>query len=335
MRERRWWSAAPTPSLPCWGSAIAQPGSFTMVGGSFWQHTVVLAEPLIDPEGRLRTLCHTVPDRWMMEGIGFYCGLVMRWFRDAFCDLEVAEARARGCGRLHRAGTQARSRCHREPTACSESFSNLMQANRWVHASPGFVGFDISDARRSGRAECFRAIEESAAYVSRGHLGIVKELIDCRGAARPSSPAARPRAHCGRRSSPMPWRCRSGSRRSRNQRRWARPSTQEWAPRYLPIRCRRPARSPVLNAPSSPAPGRRGVRRALRAMERAVSPVARAVRGGAGPPAVACRRNLIKPRSTVRCQRPTATEEQELSRRHPGGRRRILLEGRRRATTGE
>src|SRR5207342_2388518 len=58
------------------------------------------------------------------------------------------------------------------------TFSNLMQANHWVHASPGFVGFDISDASRSGRAECFRAIEESAAYVSRGHLGIVRELID-------------------------------------------------------------------------------------------------------------------------------------------------------------
>ena len=43
-------------------------------------------EPLIDPESRLRTLCHTVPDRWMMEGIGFYCGIVMRWFRDAFPD---------------------------------------------------------------------------------------------------------------------------------------------------------------------------------------------------------------------------------------------------------
>ena len=22
----------------------------------------------------------------MIEGIGFYCGMSMRWFRDAFCD---------------------------------------------------------------------------------------------------------------------------------------------------------------------------------------------------------------------------------------------------------
>jgi autoinducer 2 (AI-2) kinase len=159
------------------GLGIAQPGPFTIVGGSFWQHTVVLARPLIDPAGRLRTLCHTVPDRWMLEGIGFYCGIVMRWFRDAFCEPEAAEAK--------RDGVDVYSVLERKAASVPPgangvfgTFSNLMQANRWVHASPGFVGFDISDAQRSGRAECFRAIEESAAYVSRGHLAIVEELID-------------------------------------------------------------------------------------------------------------------------------------------------------------
>ena len=32
----------------------------------------------------------------MTEGIGFYCGIAMRWFRDAFCELERAEAARRG-----------------------------------------------------------------------------------------------------------------------------------------------------------------------------------------------------------------------------------------------
>jgi autoinducer 2 (AI-2) kinase len=45
-----------------------------------------------------------------------------------------------------------------------------------VHASPGFVGFDVGHPERAGRAECFRAIEESAAYVSRGHRQIVEEV---------------------------------------------------------------------------------------------------------------------------------------------------------------
>jgi autoinducer 2 (AI-2) kinase len=45
-----------------------------------------------------------------------------------------------------------------------------------VHASPGFLGFDVADPARAGRVDCFRAVEESAAYVTRGHVGIVEEI---------------------------------------------------------------------------------------------------------------------------------------------------------------
>jgi autoinducer-2 kinase len=157
------------------GIGVSQPGSFTVVGGSFWQHTAVLDEALIDPEARLRTLCHTVPGRWMIEGIGFYCGIVMRWFRDAFCEVEQEAAR--------REGIDVYTVLERHAAALPPGangvfgiFSNVMQASRWVHASPGFLGFDVSNPSRAGRAECFRAIEESAAYVSRAHLRIVEEV---------------------------------------------------------------------------------------------------------------------------------------------------------------
>jgi autoinducer 2 (AI-2) kinase len=55
-------------------------------------------------------------------------------------------------------------------------FSNVMQADHWSHSSPGFLGFDVTDPSRSGRVECFRAIEESAAYVSLAHMRIIEEL---------------------------------------------------------------------------------------------------------------------------------------------------------------
>jgi autoinducer 2 (AI-2) kinase len=165
------------------GIGVTQPGRLTVVGGSFWQCTVVLDEPLVDPEARLRTLCHTVPGRWMMEGIGFYCGIVMRWFRDAFCELEALEAQ--------RTGEEVYAILERKAAAVPPGsngifgiFSNLMQASRWVHASPGFLGFDVAHPSRAGRIDCFRAVEESAAYVTRGHVGIVEEVagIDVREA---------------------------------------------------------------------------------------------------------------------------------------------------------
>ena len=157
------------------GIGVTQSSRLTIVGGSFWQCTVVLDEPLIDPEARLRTLCHAVPGRWMMEGIGFYCGIVMRWFRDAFCELEALEAA--------RTGEDVYAVMERKAAGVPPGangifgiFSNLMQASRWVHASPGFVGFDVAHPAHAGRVDCFRAVEESAAYVTRGHIGIVEEV---------------------------------------------------------------------------------------------------------------------------------------------------------------
>jgi autoinducer 2 (AI-2) kinase len=157
------------------GIGINQPNTITVVGGTFWQQTVVFDQPVVDPKARLRTLCHTVDDRWMMEGIGFYSGLVMRWFRDAFCQTEVERAAASGVDPYQYMDELAAG----VPVGANGVvgvFSNLMQADRWVHAAPSLMGFDISDPSRSGRGECIRAIEENAAYVSRGHLDIVREL---------------------------------------------------------------------------------------------------------------------------------------------------------------
>jgi autoinducer 2 (AI-2) kinase len=164
------------------GIGVTQPGRFTVVGGSFWQSTVVLDEPLIDPQARLRTLCHTVPGRWMIEGIGFYCGIVMRWFRDAFCEFELAEAEREGVD-VYYLLEQKAAALPPGSHGVFGIFSNIMRASRWVHASPAFVGFDLGRPERAGRTECFRSIEESAAYVARGHLAIVEEIVRIDGVA--------------------------------------------------------------------------------------------------------------------------------------------------------
>jgi autoinducer 2 (AI-2) kinase len=157
------------------GIGVVEPGQFTVVGGTFWQHTIGLSQATIDPQARLRTLCHALPDQWMMEGIGFYCGLTMRWFRDAFCDLEKLEA--------ERTGVDAYTLMERAAMGAPPGsngvigiLSNLMTASRWIHASPAFVQFNVGDPASSGKKECIRAIEEAAAYVSYGHLKVIEEL---------------------------------------------------------------------------------------------------------------------------------------------------------------
>jgi autoinducer 2 (AI-2) kinase len=154
-------------------------GEFTVLAGTFWQNTLLVGTPLIDPAIRLRTLCHVSPGEWMLEGIGFYCGMAMRWFRDAFCDAEAAAARARGVD-PYVVMEEAAARVPPGAGGVYAILSNLMNARRWVHASPSFVQFNLADPAGTGRAACIRAIEEAAAYVVRGHLAIIAELTGAR-----------------------------------------------------------------------------------------------------------------------------------------------------------
>ena len=173
------------------GIAAVQPYDSATIGGTFWQQTVVTEKPIIDPKIRLRTLCHAVQGMWMTEGIGFLCGLTMRWFRDAFCEREKEIAT--------REGVDAYSLLEKVAEAVEPGsngvipiFSDVMNAKRWIHASPSFVQFDINRPQASGKKECFRAIEESAAYVALGHLQIlqaitrrkIKQVVFCGGASK-------------------------------------------------------------------------------------------------------------------------------------------------------
>jgi autoinducer-2 kinase len=157
------------------GIGVVAPNRLTLVGGSFWQLTVVTDEPLIDPQARVRTLCHAVPGQWMTEGIGFYCGIAMRWFRDAFCETEAAEAARRGVD-AYVVMEEAAATVPPGSEGVTAIFSNVMDAKRWVQASPSFLGFDVDRPAASNRHACIRALEEQAAYTARGHLEIIAEL---------------------------------------------------------------------------------------------------------------------------------------------------------------
>ena len=173
------------------GIGAVDPNDSTAIGGTFWQQTIVTDKPVIDPQSRVRTLCHAVPGRWMTEGIGFLCGLTMRWFRDAFCEREKEMAAQQGVDPYFLLEKNAEN-VPPGSNGIIPIFSDIMNAKRWMHASPSFIQFNINQPQKSGVKECFRAIEESAAYVARGHMKILeeitrhktKEIVFCGGASK-------------------------------------------------------------------------------------------------------------------------------------------------------
>jgi len=159
------------------GIGAINPLDMATIGGSFWQQTAITDKPVIDPGIRLRTLCHIVPNQWMIEGIGFYSGLAMRWFRDAFCDLEKKQAAERGID-PYCIMEQEAQKVPPGSNGVFAIFSNIMNAKRWIQASPMFIQFDLTSPKESGRKECIRAIQESAAYVAFGHLKIIEAMLN-------------------------------------------------------------------------------------------------------------------------------------------------------------
>jgi autoinducer-2 kinase len=60
-------------------------------------------------------------------------------------------------------------------------FSDVHNSKFWKHAAPSFVNFDIYNPQASGKAECIRALWESAAYVAYANLATIEEI----GATKP------------------------------------------------------------------------------------------------------------------------------------------------------
>jgi autoinducer 2 (AI-2) kinase len=157
------------------GVGAVNPGMYTLCGGTFWQATLVTDKPLYDPQFRLRLGCHAVPGQWLTEGIGFYLGFTMRWFRDGFCQEEIRQAKQQGID-TYVLMEKLAAEMPAGSNGVQAIFSYVMDVKRWRHATPSFVGFNVVSPEKTGKAACIRAIEENAAYVSRSHFETLTEL---------------------------------------------------------------------------------------------------------------------------------------------------------------
>lgn len=159
--------------LGCVGVGVVEPGQAAVFGGSFWQYELNTADGKTDPEGRVRVNCHAVPGIWQYEALAFKPGLVMRWFRDGFCQMEKKQAEATGNDPYYLMDQEAA----KIPAGCYGmmcAFSDVMNFVSWKHASPTFTNFGL-DPEKYNRYTFYRAIMENTAMVTLGHLKLVRE----------------------------------------------------------------------------------------------------------------------------------------------------------------
>ena len=160
------------------GAGATQADCLTIVGGTFWQTAWLCDRPLIDPQRRLRTLCHVLPGLWMTEGIGFLNGLAMRWVRDTVC----------GAQEVRQPGEEADPYVAVERLAAGAPpgadgifalVSDSMNARCWVQAPTCFIGVDVTNPGHTGdrgRGLLARAVQESAAFTALAHAQMLQDL---------------------------------------------------------------------------------------------------------------------------------------------------------------
>jgi len=159
--------------LGCIGVGIVEPNQAAVFGGSFWQYEFNTDNGKTDPRCRVRVNCHAVPGVWQYEALAFVPGLVMRWFRDGFCELEKQQAQEQQKDSYYLMDLQAA----KIPAGCYGmmcTFSDIMNFINWKHASPTFTNFEM-DSEKFNRYTFYRSILENTAMVTKGNMELVKE----------------------------------------------------------------------------------------------------------------------------------------------------------------
>ncbi|WP_321777702.1 autoinducer-2 kinase [Sulfurimonas sp.] len=159
------------------GLGVVELGQVAVLGGSFWQQVVNIPSDTLPPSDMsIRVNPHVISNQSQAEGITFFSGLVMRWFRDAFCEIEKEEAKKRGIDTY----AVLEEKAAKVPVGSHgilPIFSDAMKYRKWYHAAPSFLNLSI-DANICNRASMFRSLQENAAIVSAINLEKIEEFTN-------------------------------------------------------------------------------------------------------------------------------------------------------------
>ncbi len=157
------------------GLGVVGVGESAILGGSFWQQIVNIDSSIPPPtDMSLRINPHIIRGLSQAEGITFFTGLVMRWFRDTLCQHQKIEAKSRGID-TYRLLEEMASSVPIGSYGITPIFSDVMKYGKWYHASPSFLNLSL-DSSKSNIASMFRSLEENACIVSAINLDNISQF---------------------------------------------------------------------------------------------------------------------------------------------------------------
>jgi len=140
------------------GLGVVEKSDAAILGGTFWQQIVNMPESKSDPLMQIRINPHVIPGMSQAEGITFFSGMVMGWFKNSFYSSESYEKMEDDASKIP-VGSHG----------IIPIFSDAMNYGRWIHAAPSFLNLPL-DENIDVRAAMLRSIQENTAIVSNINL---------------------------------------------------------------------------------------------------------------------------------------------------------------------
>ncbi len=150
------------------GVGIVAPGEAVASWGTSGTVLTPTSEPFVDPDMRVHTFCHAVPDTWYLMGAMLSAGAAFAWFRREL---------ARDLAASKDANLALNKEAQRIPPGSEGiTFLPYLQGERTPHrdtsARGAFVGLSLSHTR----AHLSRAVVEGICFALRDSLTILRDL---------------------------------------------------------------------------------------------------------------------------------------------------------------
>lgn len=139
---------------------VADGRAFTTIGtsGVVFAHT---STPVIDPLGRVHTFCCAVPGCWHVMGVTQGAGLSLKWFRDNFCQQEIADAKQQSVDPYVLMDKMA---ADVPPGSRRLLYLPYLMGERTPHLDPDCRGVFFGLSAIHGKADMIRAVMEGVSF---------------------------------------------------------------------------------------------------------------------------------------------------------------------------
>lgn len=145
------------------GNGIVESGAISCTIGTSGVVFAYLEKPAYDPDGRVHTFCHAIPNAWHVMGVTQAAGLSFQWFRNRFApDL--------GYDDLTAEATLS------PPGAHGLFWLPYLMGERTPHLDASARGAWIGLTAKHQRADLLRAVLEGVCYSQKDALEIIREL---------------------------------------------------------------------------------------------------------------------------------------------------------------